>query len=118
MDKEEHRKRSRDHYYTNKQSYRERHKKRRDNYTLISNELKQSKGCYSCEESDLAVLDFHHIHGKDLNVSCMRNYSIETVKLEIFKCVVLCSNCHRKLHYYGNEINVDLDTYWNTNTAV
>lgn len=29
----------------------------------------------------------------------------ENLKKEINKCVVLCSNCHRKLHYYDLSID-------------
>lgn len=35
----------------------------------------------------------------------IRNLSIENLKKEINKCVVLCSNCHRKLHYYDLSID-------------
>jgi hypothetical protein len=28
-----------------------------------------------------------------------RNYSISKIKKEIKKCSVICSNCHRKLHW-------------------
>lgn len=55
----------------------------------------------SCGESHPAALDFHHIDSaiKDGNISYMvRNNTLQELSEEISKCVVLCSNCHRKLH--------------------
>ena len=34
----------------------------------------------------------------------MQSNSYKAIKEEIDKCVVLCSNCHRKLHYYNLSI--------------
>ena len=56
--------------------------------------------CESCGESDVRVLEFHHIRGdKDQTVSRMvgDGFSVERIKQEVEKCQVLCSNCHRKL---------------------
>jgi 5-methylcytosine-specific restriction endonuclease McrA len=50
-------------------------------------------GCSRCPEHHPACLDFHHLDptGKDLSVG-------NAISSEIAKCVLLCSNCHRKLH--------------------
>lgn len=62
--------------------------------------------CIVCGEKDIACLDFHHLKDKEFNISNeIRNLSIENLKKEINKCVVLCSNCHRKLHYYDLSID-------------
>lgn len=46
------------------------------------------------------------LNDKEFNISNeIRNLSIENLKKEINKCVVLCSNCHRKLHYYDLSID-------------
>jgi hypothetical protein len=61
-----------------------------------------------CQPSDLwpqASFDFHHINGsKDkigaistLQRTCMENKTIDD---ELKKCSLLCSNCHRAIHYY------------------
>ena len=59
-----------------------------------------------CGENHPACLDFHHKDKKDksFNVAIMASsgYSIEKIKEEIAKCIVLCSNCHRKEHYKIN----------------
>jgi len=51
----------------------------------------------------LAALDFHHIDPtqKDFGISA-KGYtrSWEKVKLEVDKCVLICANCHREIHYY------------------
>ena len=45
-------------------------------------------------------LDFHHLDGsqKDCPVSSMQCRKKSKVAEEINKCVVLCANCHRRLH--------------------
>jgi hypothetical protein len=59
--------------------------------------------CEICEESHPATLDFHHknVIEKDFNVSILvsEGYGIKRILEEIAKCRVLCSNCHRKLHW-------------------
>lgn len=65
------------------------------------NDYKRSLRCRLCRESEPACLDLHHLDPstKDMTVSeALRAYSIERVWKEIEKCVVLCSNCHRKFH--------------------
>lgn len=57
-------------------------------------------GCRLCSEREPVALDLHHIDpdGKDLEVSKLINISLDKAKVEIRKCVVLCANCHRKVH--------------------
>jgi hypothetical protein len=61
-------------------------------------DFKSSRGCSECPERDWRCLDFHHLGNKSFNVGMFaRNgWSIETLQSEIEKCVILCSNCHRK----------------------
>lgn len=54
--------------------------------------------CVDCGEDDILVLDFDHLEDK---VNCISNmighgYSWNTIKKEIEKCEVRCSNCHRR----------------------
>lgn len=67
---------------------------------------KKSCGCAICGEKDIACLDFHHINGKDFTISqSIRNVAFDKIKEEVDKCIVLCSNCHRKLHYYNLQLS-------------
>jgi hypothetical protein len=53
--------------------------------------------CKDCGTYDFAVLTFDHVKGKKkMDVMQMVNmgYSIEAIKEEIFKCDVVCYNCH------------------------
>lgn len=51
--------------------------------------------CGSCEN-----LQFHHIDEttKSFNIGKLMNYSKEKVLNELSKCVLLCKDCHHKLH--------------------
>lgn len=63
-------------------------------------EKTKDKGCLYCGEKDICCLDFHHINPKEKSFSIghSHKYSLEALKIEISKCIVICSNCHKKLH--------------------
>lgn len=60
----------------------------------------RSSGCLICGEREVCTLDFHHVNPaeKERAVTKMVTLSLANVKKEVAKCVVLCSNCHRKVH--------------------
>lgn len=65
-------------------------------------DYKKKQKCIRCEEADFRCLDFHHTGGKDggiLDLIYKRGYSIERIKKELERCVPMCSNCHRILHW-------------------
>jgi L-lysine 2,3-aminomutase len=66
-------------------------------------EYKKTLKCSLCPEDHPAALDFHHLDPskKELSVTVAvsHGWSRERLLKEIEKCQVLCSNCHRKLHY-------------------
>jgi hypothetical protein len=70
---------------------------RRDFQIRILTLMKRS-GCVDCGEKDPIVLDFDHMYDKTEGISRMiRDHrSWEAIEIEIAKCVVRCSNCHRK----------------------
>lgn len=85
------------------QSYeivRRRRAKKREWFDSILSTLE----CIKCGEDHPGCIDFHHRDPstKIDEISKMwRNLrSNEVILAEIAKCDVLCSNCHRKLHYY------------------
>lgn len=77
-------------------------KARRDRNKLWIQKLKDDLSCEICGESRSWVLDFHHKDpkNKDHGVADMViRYSKERVLNEVKKCMVLCANCHRDIHY-------------------
>ncbi len=56
--------------------------------------------CKECGEDNPRVLDFHHLDPttKHRNIAVMKagRWGTEAIQKEIDKCIVLCSNCHRK----------------------
>lgn len=70
----------------------------------------KSSGCTRCSEKSIECLDYHHIHDKrelsfcDLVKVLVKSkkdlkYMIDIIDDEISKCIILCSNCHRKEHH-------------------
>lgn len=59
-------------------------------------EYKKVHPCSKCGFSDYRALQFHHLNPleKDKNISMMTWNSINSIKKEIEKCIVLCANCH------------------------
>jgi hypothetical protein len=61
-------------------------------------ELK-AKPCADCEiEYPPAVMQFHHLYGKTIEVAKLFNRTQDAILTEIEKCVVLCANCHIMRH--------------------
>lgn len=57
----------------------------------------------------IAALDFHHKDPtqKDVLISRFKFYTFDDrVKKELDKCIVLCANCHRELHYSRKDSNL------------
>lgn len=87
----------RKHYYNNKEVYIERAKATKKRVREYANIMKDK--CVLCGETEKVCLDFHHLKDKGEGVNkLIQKCSLKRVKEEIEKCVVLCSNCHRKLH--------------------
>lgn len=84
-------------YNRNKKDYPIRTKKRR---ALLKTLIQNSKThCKICGESEKICLDYHHLFDKKFILSQGHNIgSIKKVKEEIAKCIILCANCHRKVH--------------------
>lgn len=92
-------------YYDPTMKKQKKEKEQRDNRRYLKNRkyimrFKQFKGCCCCKEKEPVVLEFHHLDQskKHKNVTSMSGCNIDKIKNEIRKCVVICANCHRKLH--------------------
>ena len=90
------------------EAMREAHRKWRDKHskqrrlvgTVFIREQKQGKLCSVCGESNIDLLEFHHIDKttKRAEVSQMLLYAKGTILAEIAKCILLCRSCHGKHH--------------------
>ncbi len=61
--------------------------------------------CKNCGyDKCLAALEFHHPKDdKEGNVGeFLKNESRQKLLKEVEKCILLCANCHRELHYNGS----------------
>lgn len=94
--------RGRRYYLNNRDRIRERDRSRARSNRKWLNEHKRGKECERCGyDEHIAALDFHHRPGEGKTARMARMidaYSLDAVKKEVEKCVVLCANCHRVLH--------------------
>jgi len=56
--------------------------------------------CSKCGDSDIFVLELHHLHDKKFNFSSRIRWS--RIEPELRKCIVLCANCHFEHHAVAN----------------
>lgn len=79
---------------------RQRVQTNRDANKIKILEIKLANPCLFCKESEPICLDFHHPESEEKEFGIANNTSRkwEQVEKEIAKCVVLCSNCHKKVH--------------------
>ena len=97
-------------YYNNvgKNKHKERVLKSEKTKYFKFQEYKKTLFCEICGENHPATLDFHHKNPLTkidtiTNLLRQKGWSFERLlQEEIPKCQVLCSNCHRKLHYEEN----------------
>ena len=61
---------------------------------------KGDKGCQCCSENDPVCLDMHHLDPleKDFTIGANLTLSWDNIMAECSKCIVVCANCHRKIH--------------------
>jgi hypothetical protein len=104
--KECHRAKNRKHYEANKAKYVAQSIAYGKQYKDWYKDLKKDLRCERCGEDHPATIEFHHLDPteKENSVSQMivSRLSKETILAEMAKCIVLCSNCHRKEHYEQN----------------
>lgn len=93
-------------------SYKASRGKKQDHYNAVSasrrrsitqkiREWKEERGCCLCDEKFGPCLELHHLDGseKDFHPSEAMGKSWAAFLKEAEKCVVVCANCHRKVHH-------------------
>lgn len=94
------------HYENNRESVIAQVRKRSQDNVDRFQAWKSTLSCTMCSESDAVCLDFHHVEPahKDFGIgNAVPSMSWKQLMKEIEKCIVVCSNCHRKVHKYGLE---------------
>ena len=59
---------------------------------------KRVRGCMVCGETEPWVLDMHHLNPNEKETNPAQSATLKTFLKEADKCILLCSNCHRKVH--------------------
>jgi hypothetical protein len=115
---------TKDNYLKNKAYYRDkadtsRTRQRDKKRDVMLDRFKA--GCRDCENDDIRVLEFDHVHGiKEFGIAdgIVNGVSHQRFLDEIAKCEVVCANCHKirtverakswrsKAHVYPNATNV------------
>lgn len=96
--------RSREAYFKDREKNLDGARRRRQEHLAWWESIQGNRVCIHCGETHPACLDYHHRDPstKTHNLSRMiRSSTKEAILAEIAKCDVLCSNCHRKLHWTG-----------------
>lgn len=92
------------HYYSNKDYYLNKAKKRnrklkQEIVKYLGNYL-SNHCCVDCNESNIIVLEFDHRDSStksyDLNTMIKNGKSLKQIEIEVAKCDIRCANCHRK----------------------
>lgn len=85
-----------------RESMRRAKSKSKEKLKDFLDEVKDKGECEKCGEARHYLLDFHHLTNKSFTISeaPSKCISLENLKLEVSKCVLLCANCHRELHYF------------------
>ena len=90
------------HYVKNKSRFKRRNYEAKQKRQEIIRSMMTP--CAMCGEYDPAIMDWHHVdpESKTGSVSDLaKRHPIQVALDEIEKCICLCSNCHRRLHFYN-----------------
>lgn len=93
---------SHNHYEATKETTKIRIKAQKVKNKKIWDAFKATLKCAVCGENHPAVLDFHHVNPEDKEYSIstlVSNKSFTKAMKEVEKCIVLCANHHRIVHY-------------------
>jgi 5-methylcytosine-specific restriction endonuclease McrA len=89
------------HYYSNRQYYIDKAKRRKRGIRELVMLIKEIIPCADCGQNyPYYVMDFDHINNKTTNINALvERCSIEKLEEEMANCELVCSNCHRVRTY-------------------
>jgi hypothetical protein len=87
-------------YQENKEKIKEYQLERYHSLRKIFNDWRKTLFCERCGENEVSCLEFHHCipSEKESNVIKMITRGLNSVIKEMKKCIVVCANCHCKIH--------------------
>jgi hypothetical protein len=111
MNNEQKSKYAKERYKKNRERLLEYQNKRYNDTLDIFQRWRKTLKCCRCGENDVACLEFHHSNPetKENNVIRMVSRSVKSVIKELKKCVVVCANCHRRIHAYDIKTDPDAE---------
>lgn len=89
------------HYIENKEAWKASVQRCKSSRRDRFNEWKATLVCSQCGENSTCCLDFHHLDPslKEIGIArALDHWAWSRLMAEVDKCVVLCANCHRKVH--------------------
>jgi len=89
-------------YLRNKERHAAQTKARRQERKNWYYEFMKDKSCKFCPENSTECLDWHHLDPstKEGQVAYMvrKRRPFDVIFKEMAKCIIVCANCHRKIH--------------------
>lgn len=92
---------SKRHYESNKKARISDSNERKKKVRVAWRKFKATLHCFECGYDFPEALDFHHVVSDPSNLKVHKLIAegrLNQALQEIKKCLVLCSNCHRRLH--------------------
>ena len=105
------------HNEKNKDKYRKYQRKSNkmcyDRGQTFINKHRAICGCRKCGEKRYWLIDYHHIDPKtkDYPIPYYKTCNLETLKVELKKCIPLCRNCHTDFHYQEKKSGIGIKDY-------
>lgn len=59
---------------------------------------KGGKCCICGYDKVNSALDFHHVGPKEFGIAKRKDISLEKLKKEVDKTILVCKNCHQEIH--------------------
>lgn len=88
-------------YKNNPQKFLDKIEETKEKLYTFVDAIKAENGCKFCPEKTPICLDFHHLNPKEKDKSIAHLIAYKNkarIEAEIKKCIVVCANCHRKIH--------------------